>query len=181
MTPGDNKMDEVFALRDQHLADVVVLLTNDQDSGALGVAPGVEVASGNAFAVVRWDFAAGNYTFAHEIGHLVGGDHATGSAPRQYAHGYRLPDYDWRTVMATISEDPGTIRIPYWSTPDLYVADPPRLANALGTASRNDNRKMWNLRANAVAGFRGATDPGSVTVTITGRRHRLLHVRLVRA
>ena len=163
--PSDGYMDNVHALRDQYYADVVILLNDEDDPSSGGQAAGIEVIAAQAFAVVQWDLAIGNYTFAHEIGHLVGGRHHndTNEDPRRYAHGYVHAPGAWRTVMATVVGN-NAIRIPYWSNPDKTFGGVP-----MGTASYNDNTRVWEERAGTVSDFRTPPPPPPpLSATING-------------
>jgi hypothetical protein len=151
----------VSSLRNQYGADIVKLLVASAP-GFCGLAAGIEVNVDAAFAVTRNDCSVGNYTFAHEIGHLVGGRHDNdpASSPRPYAHGYRYEPAYWRTVMAVrhYSGDPVN-RIPYWSNPNKWYG-----GVRMGTTSWNNNARVWFERAPIVAGFKTP----SVAVTISG-------------
>ena len=163
---SDGYMDNLHTLRNQYDADVVVLLSNENDSGSGGQAAGIGVVATGGFAVVEWDLAIGNFTFAHEIGHLVGGHHAydTDTTPSPYGHGYIYTPGNWRTVMATQGEGGSTIRIGYWSSPDKLYGGVP-----MGTASYNDDARVWRERASTVADFRTDTPPPTpLSVSING-------------
>jgi hypothetical protein len=126
---SDGYMDNVHTLRDQHGADVVILLVEHGDYA--GLAFNIHVDESGAFAVVLTEAAVANYTFAHELGHLVGGRHDDDqqSLPRADAHGYakRSGNPTFKTVMAVFE---GAPRIPYWSNPDVdYESSPTGTAN----------------------------------------------------
>jgi hypothetical protein len=106
---SDGDMDNIHSLRDQYGADIVVLLIADA-ANALGEAYDIEVSSSGAFCVVEDNAAVGNYTFAHEIGHLVGCRHDNDGSGT-YNHGYVYSPAYWRTVMAVPYT--GISRIPY--------------------------------------------------------------------
>jgi peptidyl-Asp metalloendopeptidase len=157
---NDGYMDIIHSWRDQYGADIVVLLT--ATGQYCGIAYWIEVPASDAFAISRNDCSVGNYTFAHEIGHLIGGRHDNdpASSPRPYAHGYRYEPAYWRTVMAVrhYSGDPVN-RIPYWSNPNKWYG-----GVRMGTTSWNNNARVWFERAPIVAGFKTP----SVAVTISG-------------
>lgn len=141
---GDGFMDGIHSLRDLYGADVVVLLVASGDN--CGYADGIEVEAGGAFASVQTDCAVNNYSFAHEVGHLVGGRHDTDDDdyPRPYAHGYFKKGF-WKTVMAI--NFPAT-RIPYWSNPNKTYNGLP-----MGTTEWNNVTRVWNERGSPVSNF----------------------------
>ncbi len=141
---NDGYIDNVHSIRNQYGADLVVLLVASGDN--CGYVYDIEVESNGAFAVVRTDCAVDNYSFAHEVGHLVGGRHDTdnSSFPRPYAHGY-IKKGNWKTVMAI--NYPAT-RIPYWSNPyNIYNGE------QMGTVDWNNVTRVWNERGTAVQNF----------------------------
>lgn len=163
---NDGYMDVVHSWRDQYGADIVVLLT--ATGQYCGIAYWIEVPSSDAFAISRNDCSVGNYTFAHEIGHLIGGRHDNdpASSPRAYAHGYVYSPAYWRTVMAVVQS--GINRIPYWSNPNKTYG-----GVAMGTSNWNDNARVWENRAATVAGFKtppvpAPSTPVGVTITNAG-------------
>ncbi|MBE9048796.1 hypothetical protein IQ255_31240 [Pleurocapsales cyanobacterium LEGE 10410] len=84
---NDGYMDDVHWLRDVYGADVVILIV-DFDPFLCGKATIIEATSNLAFAAVRDDCSIGNYTFAHEIGHLAGARHDNDQASSPYAFGH---------------------------------------------------------------------------------------------
>ncbi len=165
--PNDGVLDGVHSLRDQHYADVVVLLVDDQQYCGIAYEIYAEVES-EAFAVVHYNCATGNYSFGHEIGHLQGARHDPyvdpTDEPFPYGHGYVDPDDDWRTVMAYPHACFGCDRLPYWSNPDVtYDGDP------MGTAANEDNARVLNNTSDEIAAFR----PSPPSVSITSGPNRL--------
>ncbi|MFA7585650.1 MAG: M12 family metallo-peptidase, partial [Novosphingobium sp.] len=154
VTNGDGKMDAVFTQRAATRADVVVLVMNQGDW--CGMATTIQASADNAFAVVHWPCATGYYSFAHEIGHLLGTRHDPptdgSSTPFAYGHGKRhaASSNGWRTIMGYACPgnqcDP---RLQYWSSP-LTTWN----GMAMGSAGLEDNRRVWNERTPVVAGFR---------------------------
>jgi hypothetical protein len=75
--PADGFMDNVHTLRDTSGADVVALLVERASYCGLGYlmqTPSRAFAD-YAFGVVRRSCATGNYSFGHELGHMMGCDH----------------------------------------------------------------------------------------------------------
>jgi hypothetical protein len=145
----DEHMPEVHTLRTLYNADIVVLLTHTLSSR--GRVYDIAASAQDAFAVVRTDAAVMDYTFAHEIGHIVGAAHNPESgqtlAPFPYAHGYLNDFQNWETIM---SIDNGATRVGYWSDPDqLYQGLP------MGTTHTHNNVRVWEERAEIVASFYG--------------------------
>ncbi|MET0395766.1 MAG: M12 family metallo-peptidase [Longimicrobiaceae bacterium] len=150
---ADGMMDAVHTLRNQYLADVVVLVLND---GAFcGQAGGIKATSTTAFAVVHVGCATGNYSFGHEIGHLQGARHDravdNSSTPYQYGHGYVAPTLNWRTVMAYVNACGSCLRVQYWSNPGVTY---PPTGQAMGTATYEHDARVLNETQATVAAFR---------------------------
>lgn len=152
---ADGQMDNVHWLRDQTYADVVVLIVADAGydnygNKVNGVAGDVGAVATNAFAIVQADKAISNYTFPHEIGHLMGAHHDNVNATQPYSdtHGYRYTPGLWRTIMAVVMND-GAVRIPYWSNPYVTYNGVP-----MGTVNKHYAANAWAYRGAFVAGFR---------------------------
>lgn len=159
---SDGYMDNVHSLRDQYGADVVALIIS-ADSTYCGLAGGIGVGSSAAFTVVVDHCSIGEYTFAHEIGHLAGARHDQdlGTNPYPYGHGYSYNPAYWHTVMAR--NNGTTNRIAYWSNPNKYYG-----GVAMGTRSWNDNVRVWGQEATRLAGFKTLIPP---SVSISGPGH----------
>lgn len=119
----DGYLDQVHTLRDEHRADLVVLLVDDYTYCGLAwlmtaVSPSF---ASSAFSLVNWDCATGIYSLAHEMGHNMGSHHnweetdEIGAFP--YSKGYQAPNRAFRTIMAYDCPG-GCTRINYWSNPD---------------------------------------------------------------
>ena len=96
-------MQSVAAKRKSEKADLVALIINKSDY--CGLADQIMATSATAFAVVYYDCATDYYSFAHELGHLMGARHIEqddpGTTPFPYGHGLRHDvSPAWRTVMA---------------------------------------------------------------------------------
>ena len=157
---NDGFMDGVHALRDQHAADVAVLIFDNDDY--CGMASDIKANASNAFAVVHYSCATGYYSFAHEIGHLMGARHDPAADPSTtpfaYGHGFQHAsaggtDTAWRTVMA-YNCSPSCTRVQQWSNPNVTFN-----GYATGTAATHDNARVLNETAATVAGFRESSSP----------------------
>ncbi len=146
---NDGFMDEIHTLRNTYAADVAVLIINKTDY--CGLADAIRAKTDTAFAIVHYDCATGYYSFGHEIGHLQGARHNievdSSSTPFTYGHGFHSGSA-WRTVMA-YDCTPSCPRIQYWSNPDVSYN-----GIAMGTAVTQDNARVLNTTAAAVATFR---------------------------
>jgi peptidyl-Asp metalloendopeptidase len=149
-------------------ADIVVLVTKDSDAcGLADVMTTVSAAfADRAFAVVPYRCLTDSFSFAHELGHLMGARHdinqdATGNSPYPFNHGFVQTQptgsapHPWFTVMGTQTlcdkkEMSNCARIDFWSTPDTlfdYQGD------VTGVANQADNRQTLNATASTVANF----------------------------
>jgi peptidyl-Asp metalloendopeptidase len=151
---SDGFMDNVHAQRNSLHADIVVLIINND--AYCGRAWDISVPADGAFAVVYWGCATGYYSFGHEIAHLVGARHDRDNDPTTtpfaWGHGFRHPltGGGWRTIMGYACNS-GTCdpRLQYWSSPLTTWSGIP-----MGTATQEDNHRVWNERASEVAAFR---------------------------
>ena len=161
----DGHMDEIHAIRDANAADVVVLLV----SYGSGRAADIDVLEDEAFAISSHDYAVGNYTFGHEIGHLQGAYHnrETGhiNTAYPYAQGYINPQSKWRTVMS-YQCSVSCPRINYWSNPDKFYQ-----GDIMGNAQLAHNQRRLNETRERFSNFRGsAVLPGEFTEGTGGDR-----------
>ena len=142
---NDGYMDEVHNLRIKHQADICVLIS--ADDAICGIAKGLKVSSTYAFCIVNWDCAVSNYSFAHEIGHLIGCDHDFENSyveqedldyPYSYPFGFINENNFWRTIMAYPC-GAGCNRVPFWSNPNVTINGHPT-----GIEDECDNARMLN-------------------------------------
>ncbi|MGE5620970.1 MAG: right-handed parallel beta-helix repeat-containing protein [archaeon] len=122
---GDGIMDDIHSLRTQYGADVCVLITATGQYA--GLAANIPANYSTGFCVVKYDYAANQNSFTHEIGHLMGSRHqypldASGTIEHGYFHNDTNLANKFRTIMAIKDEKYGwtDTRIPYWSDPNGY-------------------------------------------------------------
>lgn len=148
---NDGYMDEVHGLRDTKGADICLLYSGFSDYA--GIAGAIGASESSAFAALSADSASAisNYTFTHEIGHLLGCSHnpesAGGAAPYPYGHGYRHGN-SHRTVMAYNCSG-GCKRVAYFSTPHKNYN-----GKSLGDTTTFDNDRVIRENMNRISGFR---------------------------
>ncbi|MEO1082847.1 MAG: choice-of-anchor D domain-containing protein, partial [Acidobacteriota bacterium] len=177
VNPSDGVADSVHHLRDQYRADFVKLVVNSPNGGcgyanvmAGSMNPGFEAF---AFSITARPCISSNYTFAHELGHNMGCNHApedpttTGAFP--YSFGYKDEQRGFRTVMAYSCLNsrltiPGTGDCPRI----LQFSNPDRLSPAglpTGTASQNNARSINGVRM-ILANFRTSNPSPEIRVTL---------------
>jgi hypothetical protein len=153
---SDNFMDEVHNLRDNHAADVAILIT--KNGGYCGIASAIMANVDTAFAVVGQNCATGYYSFAHEIGHLQGARHNPEADPTNtpfpYGHGFYHQPGKWRTIMSYNCPG-GCTRLKYWSNPNVKYG-----GVDMGTANHN-NARVLNETACKVANFKTTAAPSA--------------------
>jgi peptidyl-Asp metalloendopeptidase len=164
--PADGQMDEVHALRDQHGADMVFLVS--EDTNACGIAyvmtnPSAAFHS-YAFGVV-YSTCLTTLTLSHEIAHIMGAQHdrtstsALGAYP--YSYGFRRCVNDgagFRCVMSNACS--GGTRINYHSNPNLtFLGHPLGIDYDTNPAQSADNARTINNTASIVAAFRSSNNP----------------------
>jgi hypothetical protein len=156
----DGVMDEVHDLRDTFHVDVVTLFMDDDDGqGWCGLARCLPSTPERAFNVVRWDCAAGDLSYVHEVGHNQGcahdRDHTDPGVCDAYSYsfGWRfrgdLSYTLYRTVMAYRPGD----RIPYFSNPDVEYDGTPT-GVPVGDFDESHNAQTINLRRSIVESHR---------------------------
>ncbi len=150
---SDGVMDNVHTLRNTYGADVVVLVVNDTE--ACGIASSIGSTATTAFAVADQSCITGYYSFGHEVGHLQGARHdrlVDGSTtPYAYGHGFIPSSKNWRTIMAYGNGCSNCTRVQWWSNP---LKTYPATGQVMGTVASEDNARVLNLTAAAIAAFR---------------------------
>lgn len=158
-TSGDSYMDTINDdLRSEHGADLVVLLVS---SGSNCFEAYQNVSSSYGFSVVNYSCITSEYGFTRAIGNNIGAYHDRNTSTNpdyQYGHGYTYSAGGWRTLM---SKGTGS-RLNYWSNPDRSLGGIP-----MGTSTYEDNARVWEERAAAVAAFKSVWGPKPV-VSISG-------------
>lgn len=170
-------LEGVAALRDQHRADLVMLVVQPPSPNYCGIAYVMSTVSTafapSGYSVVHSTCISPGLTFAHELGHNMGAHHDwyvnSSTRPFTYAHGYVNPNpgQRWRTVMAYADRctalGVSCRRLVSWSNPDLrqspacdastgYICDP----------------RLWLFPGSAqgvAAGTRSPCPTGSLTDT----------------
>ncbi|MBF0476456.1 MAG: hypothetical protein HQK59_11595 [Deltaproteobacteria bacterium] len=167
-------MTQVHSLRDAYAADIVVMLVQNTDSCGLSWLMTVPETrfSDHAFSVVSTNCATGYYSFAHEMGHVMGSTHdhanATSVPCFPYSYGYQDTAQLFRTIMAYDCPNKCT-RINHWSNPDILYQGRPTGVDYQSLIAA-DNRRSLNTTAFTVANFRaGIIRPDGVWKTNTGR------------
>jgi hypothetical protein len=127
-TPGDGFLDSAHALRDTWGADLVHMVSDGAPGGGGNAAllddlnrPDLDTL---AFSVMdHTSLQPSNLTFAHEVGHNLGGGHERGNVidpavgPFPYSYGYRFTSpASGITYHDIMSYDPGLV-IPYFANP----------------------------------------------------------------
>jgi len=170
---ADGFMDDVHTWRDDTGADIVVLIV--EDSGGCGLGYTIKNDSvgvpTSAFAVVRDYCADIQYSFTHELGHIMGcchdanhpGSCAGGNSLYPYSFGHRFvgDTGNWRSIMAYTdgSSDPlpqvSYTRVGHLSNPAIEYD-----GEWTGTAVAN-NAQTHDTMSVVTAGYRAAVAPMS--------------------
>lgn len=156
--PDDGVLDEAHDLRDQHKADIVLLVVSAGDVcgiANIGVGPGNTPTPENAFGVVAATcMTAPVSAFAHEVGHVMGLLHGYEENPctnggSRFGKGYQSPDESFMTVMG-VGAAPREL---YFSNPAVDVGGQPA-GVAAGEYHAADSAAALALAAPVVANYR---------------------------
>ncbi|HXS87929.1 MAG TPA: M12 family metallo-peptidase [Steroidobacteraceae bacterium] len=166
----------VRAWRDQYRADVVALITASGPCGRSNIMKAVGPAfAASAISVVQLNCGTDEYSFGHELGHLMSARHdwfsdGEDNSPYAYNHACTQPhplngEDPWRTMMAMddecqIARDPEN-HLPIHCQRLLQWSDPNgcRKKDATGVvkpSAKTDNRLTLENTARTVANFRCA-------------------------
>jgi hypothetical protein len=163
----DGILDNIHTLRDNHSADIVAMIVESLDyaGGAITMETVTTAHEQYAFPVIKRTYAAGNYSFAHELGHIMGCQHDCDNnnetVPYIYAHGHYNTSptpatvAKWHTVMSY--QHSGSGRICYFSNPGITYPPGATDGDVMGTttgACQADNHQTLNNTALTVANFR---------------------------
>lgn len=169
---NDGHMDGVHTLRNTHGADLVKLITNSGGGCGIAYLMGAQSAAfaANAFSVTHQNCVSPNYTFAHELGHNMGSNHApgdpVGTGAFSYSFGYKKESAPrFRTVMAYNCTTASCPRVLHFSNPARnYVIS--GTGYPTGTATQNNALSINGVRV-TVANWRQEVP----RVTITSLWH----------
>ncbi|MEM7221641.1 MAG: M12 family metallo-peptidase [Pseudomonadota bacterium] len=159
---NDGEMDEVHGWRDQHGADLVSLVSEDNGCGIAYLMQNVSSGFASyAFNVVN-SSCLSSQTLAHEMGHNQGTEHNREDADFQpayaYSYGHRVSN-QWRTIMSYSGCN--CPRIDNFSNPNvLYDGEPTGVDHNADPNNSADNVRTMNNTAAVVAAFReGTSEP----------------------
>jgi hypothetical protein len=148
---GDGRFESVHELKKKYSADLCVLFVNDYSM--CGIARAIKACNNYGYCLVSWSCATTNYSFAHEIGHLIGARHDlitdNDLTPYEYGHGYISPNKNWRTIMAQGKGCNGCNRILYWSNPNITLN-----GIVMGNTTNCNNARLLNTYIPNVMSFR---------------------------
>lgn len=158
----DGFMDNIHNLKEAYSADVCVLIAELTDY--CGIAAAIKSCSDRSFCIVHSSCATGNFTFAHEIGHLIGARHDPSADPSNtpyaFGHGFIGPSNSYRTIMGVANSCGNCTRIQWWSNPNQI-----RNGQPMGTQASHDNARLLNEYIPNVMSHRPLTGIRYVTQT----------------
>ncbi|MBK9266167.1 MAG: hypothetical protein IPM54_41065 [Polyangiaceae bacterium] len=153
-------------------ADIAFLLVQEDSTVAVGEMPGYGRVGGvaynydkaNPFALSTDDYALGDLTALHEIGHVFGGKHENdpnGGIARPVV----AANDTWMTIMGGYIDcqfnglPASCVRLNRWSNPDQYYQGIP-----LGVAGQRDMESWLESSMPVVSGWRAEPPPPAITV-----------------
>lgn len=165
------------ALRNNFDADLVVLLTNS--NGRYGSIYGVAYVGPNdpqAYGIVEVSNATSTYTFAHEVGHMMGALHqrctqyltgSCGFTGDEYGYGFTYKTGIWpfrtehkkHTIMHQLRS--GYDRIAHFSNPNVDYGPKDEATGSVGSANV---ARVFRANASTIAEFRDYVAPYSVNI-----------------
>lgn len=165
--------------REKHNADIVALLAPEQSPDASGIASAIPQPPMHKYSdLTHATFSAWcglndphyfSITFAHELGHLLGGQHDRITQPHvvfspefDYARGYVAEDHSFVTLMGYSGSWQGK---KYEAIPAYSASDKQWLGKKMGRAvnqtSPADSAHLFRWTTGVVANYRGTTYPDS--------------------
>jgi hypothetical protein len=152
-------------LRDQYHADIAVLIVGNDEFCGLPYLDNEVATDSTAYCAVNYRCMDGNFSLAHQLGHLFGCSHdiedcnEEDESPYPYGHGYNWyysECANFRTIMAVDDdqncegqEEYNCNIIPYWSNPDLQYLGVP-----LGDTATSNNARVLNENAQVIGQFK---------------------------
>jgi hypothetical protein len=136
------------------------MLVGDSTAGGCGIGYLMSGTNNRAFESSAFCYTARtcispNYSFGHELGHLMGSNHAPsdsglGTGAYSWSFGYKDPGAAFRTVMAYDCTNGTCPRVLQFSNPNISYLGLPT-----GTVSQNNATSITNVRS-VVSNFRQA-------------------------
>lgn len=144
-------------LRDNFEADIVLLFTDGNYNGFLGVVSQIGPDEDDAYGIVQVANATSTITWAHEAGHLFGARHDIGADPTPGdAHGHHWQTGFWpflskyRSIMGTDETTNGSReRVLHFSNPSVNHE-----GKATGVTGTSFNTRVINTNGHIVEDFR---------------------------
>ncbi|WP_082769306.1 M12 family metallo-peptidase [Methylomonas denitrificans] len=145
--PNDSIFNRIHEIRKQNKANLAILIVgNNNYCGEAKVIAANQPE--DTFAIVSHECAADYYSFAHEIGHLIGARHEYCSdstmEPYPFGHGYLSKTLEWRTIMsyANCCQGNNCVRIRNWANPYVKYK-----GEKTGSLAKEYDAKVWRMRA----------------------------------